>query len=49
VEDLSSPGGIEALYDIKERTDSIAASDVDFPYVYEFDEGNRLKLTKRPT
>lgn len=48
VEGLNSPGGIEALYDIKERTDSIAASDVDSPYVYEFDEGNRLKLTKRP-
>jgi len=48
VEELNSPGGIEALYEIKERTDSIAASDIDLSYVYEFDERNRLNLTKGP-
>ena len=47
VEGLNSPSGIEALYEIKKWTDSIEASDKDFPYCYEFDEGNRLKMVKR--
>jgi Fe-S-cluster containining protein len=47
VEGLNGPSGIEALYNIKEWTDSAAASDKDFPYCYEFDERDRLKLVKR--
>ncbi len=48
IEKLNSPGGIEALYEIKERTDPIAASETEFPYCYEFDEGNRLRLIRKP-
>lgn len=49
VERLNGSSGIDALYAIKERIDSIAAFNKDFPYCYEFDERNRLKLIKRPT
>ena len=48
VERLNSPRNIEALYEIKELTDTMAVSDKDFPYCYEFDERDRLKLVKRP-
>ena len=48
VEGFNSPRGIEALYEIKELTDSVATSDKDFPYCYEFDAGDKLKLVKRP-
>jgi Fe-S-cluster containining protein len=48
VEGLNSPRGIEALYEIKAWTDTMAVSDKDFPYCYEFDERDRLKLVKRP-
>ena len=48
VEQLNGSSGIDALYAIKERIDPTAASDKDFPYCYEFDEGNRLRLVKRP-
>lgn len=45
--ELNSPRGIEALHAIKELTDSLAASEKDFPYYYEFDERDRLILSKR--
>lgn len=48
VEGLNGPRGIEALYGIKQWTDSVTTSNKDFPYCYEFDEGERLKLVKRP-
>jgi hypothetical protein len=48
VEGLNGPRGIEALYGIKQWTDSVTTSNKDFPYCYEFDEGERLKLLKRP-
>ncbi|MCK5552163.1 MAG: hypothetical protein KAJ09_03390, partial [Deltaproteobacteria bacterium] len=48
VEGLNGPRGIEALYEIKSWTDTMAVSDKDFPYCYEFDERDRLKLVKRP-
>ena len=47
VERLNGLSGIDALYAIKERIDPTAASDKDFPYCYELDEGSRLKLVKR--
>jgi len=47
VYELNNARGIEALYEIKEWTDMVAANDKDFPYCYEFDEGDRLKLVKR--
>jgi len=47
VNELNSPRGIEALHVIKELTDSVAASEKDFPYHYEFDERDRLILVKR--
>ncbi|UCD71529.1 MAG: hypothetical protein JSW70_00660 [Syntrophobacterales bacterium] len=49
VDGLNSPSGIEVFYKIMEWTDSVAPSDKDFPYCYEFDERDRLKLIKRPT
>ncbi len=48
VQRLNGSSGIDALYAIKEQIDPTAASDKDFPYCYEFDEGNRLRLVKRP-
>jgi Fe-S-cluster containining protein len=48
VEGLNGPRGIKALYSIKQWTDSINTSNKDFPYCYEFDERDRLKLVKRP-
>ncbi len=48
VERLNGSSGIDALYAIQEWIDRIAASDKDFPYCYEFDGENRLKLIKRP-
>ena len=47
VTELNSPRGIDALHAIKELTDSVAASEKDFPYYYEFDERDRLILVKR--
>lgn len=47
VDGLNGPRGIEALHEIKELTDSVAASEKDFPYHYEFDERDRLILVKR--
>jgi hypothetical protein len=47
VESLNSPGAMEGLYGIKKWTDSVAASHEDFPYCYEFDEGDQLRLVKR--
>ena len=49
VERLNGSSCIDALYAIKELIDPIAASNKDFPYCYEFDERNRLKLVKRST
>jgi hypothetical protein len=48
VEGLNKLRGVEALCEVKEWTDTIAVSDRDFPYCYEFDERDRLKLVKRP-
>ena len=47
VEGLNSASGIEALYEIKEWTDPVPASEKAFPYCYEFDERDRLTLVKR--
>jgi Fe-S-cluster containining protein len=47
VEELNSARGIEALFEIKEWTDLVATDAGDFPYWYEFDKGDRLKLVKR--
>jgi Fe-S-cluster containining protein len=47
VTELNSQRGIDALHEIKELTDSVAASEKDFPYYYEFDERDRLILVKR--
>ncbi|MFQ5841196.1 MAG: YkgJ family cysteine cluster protein [Thermodesulfobacteriota bacterium] len=47
VDELNSTSGIEALLEIKEWTDLVVADDKDFPYCYEFAEGDRLKLVKR--
>lgn len=49
VEELNSTSGIEALFNIKEWTDLMSTDDKDFPYCYEFVEGNRLRLVKRLT
>jgi hypothetical protein len=46
---LNTPGGIEGFYAIKKWTDSIAETQQDFPYCYEFDERDRLRLVKRQT
>ncbi len=47
VTELNSPRGMDVLHEIKELTDSVAASEKDFPYYYEFDERDRLILVKR--
>ena len=49
VESLNSPGGIEELYSIKTWTDLAVGIQQDFPYWYEFDGRNRLRLVKRQT
>ncbi len=48
VDELNNTGGIEALYKIKEWTDLVATNHKDFPYCYEFDERDRLRLVRRP-
>ena len=47
VNELNNTRGIEALYEIKEWTDLVATSHKDFPYCYEFDERDRLRLVRR--
>ncbi len=48
MDELNGASGIEALFEIKDWTDLVAADDKDFPYCYEFDERDKLNLAKRP-
>ena len=47
VDELNNTRGIEALYEIKEWTDLVGTNHKDFPYCYEFDERDRLRLVRR--